>query len=35
VPQTPGWGLEPDPARLRDHPFKPQPRSERGGALWS
>lgn len=35
VPDAPGWGVEPDLALLKDKPFRPQPRSERGGALWS
>jgi galactonate dehydratase len=34
-PEAPGWGIEPDLAILEDKPFRPQPRSERGGALWS
>lgn len=35
VPETPGLGVEPDLDFLKAYPFKPQPRSERGGALWS
>jgi galactonate dehydratase len=35
LPETPGWGIEPDLDLLKDKPFRPQPRSERGGALWS
>lgn len=35
LPQGPGWGVEPDLEALKAYPFKPQPRSERGGALWS
>jgi galactonate dehydratase len=35
LPDAPGFGLEPDLDMLRDHPFQPQPRSERGGALWT
>jgi galactonate dehydratase len=35
LPEAPGFGLEPDLEMLRAHPFQPQPRSERGGALWT
>lgn len=35
LPETPGWGIEPDLDLLKDKTFRPQPRSERGGALWS
>jgi galactonate dehydratase len=35
LPEAPGWGLELDLDLLKDKPFRPQPRSERGGALWS
>ena len=35
LPDAPGFGLEPDLGMLRDYPFQPQPRSERGGALWT
>lgn len=35
LPDAPGFGLEPDLDMLRAHPFQPQPRSERGGALWT
>jgi galactonate dehydratase len=35
LPDAPGFGLEPDLEMLRAHPFQPQPRSERGGALWT
>jgi galactonate dehydratase len=35
LPEAPGWGIEPDLDMLKDKPFRPQPRSERGGALWS
>lgn len=35
LPQGPGWGIEPDLEILRSKPYQPQPRVERGGALWS
>jgi galactonate dehydratase len=35
LPDAPGFGLEPDLEMLRAYPFQPQPRSERGGALWT
>lgn len=35
LPDGPGFGIEPDLKALEAYPFKPQPRSERGGALWS
>lgn len=35
LPDAPGWGIEPDLELLKDRRFRPQPRSERGGALWS
>ncbi|MBC8791974.1 MAG: hypothetical protein C6Y20_10230 [Tagaea sp. CACIAM 22H2] len=35
LPQGPGWGIEPDLEILKSKPYQPQPRVERGGALWS
>ena len=35
LPQTPGFGLEPNLDAIREHAFMAQPRSERGGSLWS
>ncbi len=34
LPDGPGLGLETDLEALREHSFKPQPRTERGGALY-
>lgn len=35
LPETPGLGIEPNLEFLKAYPHQPQPRSERGGALWS
>jgi len=35
LPETPGLGIEPNLDFLKAYPHQPQPRSERGGALWS
>lgn len=35
LPETPGLGLEPDFERLRELSFRPQPRRERSGSLYS
>lgn len=35
LPQGPGWGIEPDLDIMKSKPYQPQPRVERGGALWS
>jgi len=35
LPDAPGFGIEPDLDQLAKNPFQPQPRSERGGALWT
>jgi galactonate dehydratase len=35
LPNAPGFGIEPDLDQLAKNPFQPQPRSERGGALWT
>jgi len=34
VSDAPGLGVEPDLAVLAEFPYRPQPRNERGGALW-
>jgi len=34
VSDAPGLGVEPDLAVLAEFPYRPQPRHERGGALW-
>jgi galactonate dehydratase len=34
LPDAPGLGIEPDVEALKDHPFRPQPTSQRSGSLF-